>query len=94
MAHLNIQKQLFRVAPQKHLGPTLFSNKAACLETVISLKKTLAQVFSHDFSKIFKNTFPQSTYGQLLQNVMPLLALLTFHVLIKPLKTFEKRISL
>ena len=41
----------------KHLCQSLFFTKVPCLRAVISLKKTLVQVFSSKFCKIAKNTF-------------------------------------
>ena len=41
----------------KHLRQRLFSSKVAGLGSATYLKETLVQVFSCEFSEIFKNTF-------------------------------------
>ena len=47
----------FTKFPGKDLCQSLFFNKVVGLRLASLLKKTLAQVFSYEFFKIFKNTF-------------------------------------
>ena len=63
--------QNFAKLTEKHLCQCLFFNKVAGLKTATLIKKeTLAQVFSCEFSEIFKNVFFTEHLRTTASNVM------------------------